>query len=514
MGSKLDIPNGVMLNAYPDSLGGNLANINRVLKREELKGVFSSFYILPTLFESDLDRGFSVKSYNLNEDIVEPEDLEELKSMDINLKLDFVLNHLSVQSPQFRDILEKGDKSQYVDLFLDWNKFWDGNGELGSEGYIIPHEKYLSKLFMRKPGFPILKVPFPDGSFRFYWNTFYQSVIEPTLEGEKTKYLGQMDLNAKSPGVWEFYEDTFKKLSNYGAKIVRLDAFAYLHKEIGYSNFFNEPGTWDYLSRIKEIADRYNLVLLPEIHSKYEDKLHLKLAEKGYPIYDFFFPGLVIDMIESKNSEHLLSWVDEIVTEGLTTFNMLGCHDGIPLLDVKGLLNDQRIDQLMSIVKERGGRVKDLFGPDGKKISYYQINATFFSALGEEENKLLLARAIQIFMPGTPIVWYLDLFAGKNDIWAADNIGHKDINRTNLTTREIEDKLQDRVVLEQLRILNFRNTNRAFKNSPLLDVETSNVKRPIFKWSNGEFKAKLTIDLEENSFVIESKEPNKDWVLF
>ena len=73
-----------------------------------------------------------------------------------------------------------------------------------------------------------------------------------------------MDVNAKSPLVWKFYEATLKQLKAYGCSILRLDAFAYLHKAVGESNFFNEPGTWDYLSRIKEIADRHQLILLPD----------------------------------------------------------------------------------------------------------------------------------------------------------------------------------------------------------------------------------------------------------
>ena len=98
---------------------------------------------------------------------------------------------------------------------------------------------------------------------------------------------------------------------------------------------------------------------------------------------------------------------------------------------------------------DRGGRVKNLYGPDGKKISYYQVNATFFSALGEDEKKLRLARAIQMFMPGIPQVWYLDLFAGKNDYAAADSgatAGHKEINRTTLTMNDIEQGLKRPVV--------------------------------------------------------------------
>ena len=93
-------------------------------------------------------------------------------------------------------------------------------------------------------------------------------------------------------------------------------------------------------------------------------------------------------------------------------------------------------------ILERGGRIKNLYGPDGTKIAYYQVNATYFSALGEDDQKLRLARAIQLFTPGVPQVWYLDLFAGKNDYAAADRGGtggHKEINRTTLTLSDIEE---------------------------------------------------------------------------
>ena len=104
----------------------------------------------------------------------------------------------------------------------------------------------------------------------------------------------------------------------------------------------------------------------------------------------------------------------------------------------KGLLEDNEIEDIMNIILERGGRVKNLYDPSGKKISYYQVNATFFSALGENEQKLLLARAIQLFMPGIPQIWYLDIFAGKNNYEAADEAGsggHKEINRTTLISK-------------------------------------------------------------------------------
>jgi sucrose phosphorylase len=329
----------------PDSIGGKLADTVSLLPKPELKDLFSLFYILPTFFNSDLDRVFSIIDYDLNRDLVSENDIDALKGLGITFKFDLILNHLSVASPQFQDLLEKGDSSDYKNFFVDWNAFWCRHGEMGDSGYIVPRQEYLDKLFMRKPGLPILKVGFPDGSERPYWNTFYQQVsyhevtpqdfsgirgvtresapviaalvnenieagadpeemnlngydhlkhkLLPVLE-KKRRYLGQMDLNAGSEQVWAFYEETLKKLKQYGAKIIRLDAFAYLHK-----------------------------------------------------------------------------------------------------------------------------------GP---------VNATFFSALGEDERKLRLARAIQLFMPGIPQIWYLDLFAGRNDYAAADlggPAGHKEINRSN-----------------------------------------------------------------------------------
>ena len=115
--------NKPMLNAYPDSLGGKLEEIVNLLKTDEMQDVFSSFYVLPSLYHSDLDRGFSVVDYELNEELADREDLERLKELGIDLKLDFILNHASAQSPQFRDLVEKGEASDYRDFFIDWNQF-------------------------------------------------------------------------------------------------------------------------------------------------------------------------------------------------------------------------------------------------------------------------------------------------------------------------------------------------------------------------------------------------------
>ena len=544
--------NGPMLNAYPDSMGGTLDDIVKVLSKDELKDVFESFYILPSIFNTDLDRGFSVIDYGINEELGSKEAIEAIKDMGIDLKLDFILNHASVLSKEFQDIIKNGENSKYKDFFIDWNKFWEGCGTLTKEGYIQPDEKYIKDMFFRKPGLPILMVRFPDGRNVPYWNTFYQEVRYKNLEAEdlmekmdiqyvaatrlaqcvnsqisqgtsvaelklgkyeqyrdevvdllesSRRYLGQMDLNIKSPLVWEFYENTLKTLSSYGAKIVRLDAFAYAPKEPGEKNFLNDPGTWDLLQKVRELADKNGVTLLPEIHASYGEKIYELVAGKGYMTYDFFLPGLLIYAIENHNPDVLINWAKELVEKDIRVVNMLGCHDGIPLLDLKGLLPEDEIQKMIDVLVSRGGFVKDLHGA---KNMYYQVNATYYSALGEDDKKMLFARAIQMFMPGKPQVWYLDLFAGKNDheaVARAGAGGHKEINRTNLTMEQIEEGLKKDVVKKQIELLQLRKSHPAFGFDSKLSINT-NGSVVSFTWTKDNDAITLEADFESLEYQI------------
>ncbi len=489
--------NGPMLNAYPDSVGGNLSKIRELLSKE-LSGAFSSFYVLPSLYHSDLDRGFSVIDYDLEKTLAKPEDLEGLKDLGIDLKLDIILNHASTQSPQFLDLLEKGEKSEYADFFIDWNRFWEGKGTMTEEGYIQPDPELIKDMFFRKPGLPLLMVEMKDGTKKPYWNTFYQEVIE-NPDGSK-KYLGQMDLNIESPKVFDFYRETLKKLASYGASIVRLDAFAYAPKAPGRRNFLNEPETWDLLSSIRDIAEPLGLTLLPEIHDAYSAKIYKKVADKGFMTYDFFLPGLLIDAIDRAKPDILVSWAREIYESGIKTVNMLGCHDGIPVLDLKGLLDDNEIQALIDRIVSRGGLIKNLHG---QKNMYYQVNSTYYSALGADDDKMTLARAIQLFMPGKPQVWYLDLFAGENDLAAVEKAGpggHKEINRTNLSLVDVEKALEKPVVKEQLRLLKLRNTHPAFEGGAF--KAESDGAHLSMSWEKDGKSISLKADLKEKNYEI------------
>ena len=179
---------------------------------------------------------------------------------------------------------------------------------------------------------------------------------------------------------------------------------------------------------------------------------------------------------------------------------MLGCHDGIPLLDLKGLLPEERIQKLIDTVVSRGGMIKNLHGA---KNVYYQVNATYYSALGEDDRKMLLARALQLFMPGKPQIWYLDLFAGRNDLEAVRRAGpggHKEINRTNISLADCEARLAEPLGQAQLALLKMRNTSAAFARDAEISVSCSG-SGLSFIWRAGGEEASLTADLADCSFT-------------
>ena len=555
---------GAMLNAYPDSLGGKLSDIVSLLERDECKNAFKSFYILPSVFDTDLDRGFSVISYDLNHRFASRDDIERLQKNGIDLKLDFILNHLSVLSPQFQDILKNGRESQYWNFFIDWNAFWQGYGTMTEEGYIQPDSDAIKNMFFRKPGLPLLMVRLPDGTSAPFWNTFYQQVKYDPVDAQtimhaaglqyaesdllaqrindalsqgitpakidlsdfadkrdciidmleqRRKYLGQMDLNLNSDQVWQYYAQTLARLAEYGASIVRLDAFAYAAKAPGKRNFLNEPETWDTLERVRSMAQQYNVELLPEIHASYSEGTYKKLSDMGYATYDFFLPGLLIDAIENCDGTTLCTWAREVYQNKIRTVNMLGCHDGIPLLDLKGLIPEERIQQLIDLIVSRGGMIKNLHG---QKNVYYQVNATYYSALGEDDRKLLLARAIQLFMPGKPQVWYLDLFAGKNDTAAVARggaAGHKEINRTNLSKSDIEERLKWPVVRTQLDMLRAYNSCPAFGENAEFTLNQPSQSTLEFHWQANGAKADLHVDLKSISFSMNVETPDGEYRL-
>ena len=544
--------NGTMLNAYPDSLGRNLGETVAFLSKPELKDAFRGFYILPSVFNTDLDHGFSVISYDLCDELAKKEDLKALRDLGLELTFDIILNHLSVLSPQFQDVLKHGEASEYRDFFIDWNRFWQGCGPLEEDGCIHPTPDKFLALNLRTNSLPVLMARFPDGREMPFWCTFYQQRVYPQptvfdmLEvtshryqtakrlaaritdglqagqapdqmdwtgfeayrdaackwlSEHRHYLGQLDVNYRSPLVWAWYEQVMTQLHDYGASVIRLDAFTRLHKAPGRGNFLNEPETWDILERLREMARRHGLTVLPEMHSPYSARSHQKIAEHGGQPYDYYLPGLILDALDTGESAYLFGWLQEQLQLGIRPINMLGCHDGIPIRDIRGLLPDV-IDGIIQRTVDRGGLRKWIYGADPQ---VYQLNTTYYSALGCDGQKMLTARAIQLFMPGKPQIWYEDLLAGENDLEALKRdptLDEREINRRCYTLEAADARLSLPVVKEQLKLLQMRNLHPAFAEDAAIEAEQPDPHSLKITWRCRDACAVLEADLAAADYHI------------
>ena len=138
--------NGGYAQCLPGQYRKKFEDCIQLLEEESLKDCFSHFYILPTFFNSDLDRGFSIINYDVNQELVQDSDLDRLKALGIQLKFDIVLNHLSVASPQFKDLLENGEAFCTKTFLFIGTTFAQDESVVGKDGVAVPKPAHLSKL--------------------------------------------------------------------------------------------------------------------------------------------------------------------------------------------------------------------------------------------------------------------------------------------------------------------------------------------------------------------------------
>ena len=470
------LKNGVMLITYANSLGKNISELQYVLDHY-IDGAVAGVHILP-FFPSSSDRGFSPMQY----DIVNPEfgDWSHLTGLSEKhfLIYDFMINHLSSQSFHFQDFVAKKDKSPYAGMFIRYKEFWP-NGE--------PTPENIEEIYKRKPREPYVVVTFKDGTTEKVWCTFGDD---------------QIDLNIKNDVTWQFIKDNLQILAHHGAAIVRLDAFAYTPKKVGGTCFFEEPEIWKMLERVQKILAPYHVEILPEMHENYT--IQLKLAEKGYWVYDFALPMLLLHALYTGETANLVHWLRICPRQQFTT---LDTHDGIGVVDVRGLLTDEQINKTKDLLFSKGANVNQIYSTEAyNNLDIYQINCTYYSALGNDDNAYIIARAVQMFTPGIPQVYYVGLLAGRNDIQLVESTKNgRDINRHSYTIEEITQEVKRPVVQKILKLMKFRNEFPAFEGEC---ETTANGSVLTIKRVNGSYAAELVADMKLHTWSITYSGPD------
>ena len=468
----MKLKNEIMLITYADSMGKNLKELKAVLDKN-YKNAIGGVHILP-FFPSSADRGFAPIKYDeVDKAFGSFDDIEEL-SKEYYLMFDFMVNHISAQSEYYKDFLEKKDASAYKDYFIRYSEFWQ-NGE--------PTQEQIDLIYKRKPRAPYIEAEFADGSKEKIWCTFSEE---------------QIDLDITKPATKKFIQDTLEFMCKKGASIIRLDAFAYAVKKANTSCFFVEPDIWDLLFDIQKITNNYGAQILPEIHEHYT--IPLKLAQKDFWIYDFALPVLTLHALYNHTGIYLKKWMQMCPMKQFTT---LDTHDGIGIVDVKDLMPDEEIDMVKEQMYSHGANVKKIYSSEAyNNLDIYQVNTTYYSALGNNDPAYLLARAIQFFAPGIPQVYYVGLLAGVNDIELMERTKNgRDINRHYYTSEDV-DKEQERTVVRKLKqLMELRNTHKAFSIDGTIKIEALDDQLTITRAYDTQ-SLTLNADLTTHKFVI------------
>ena len=481
------IDNSVMLITYADSISRDIPDLSRVLETY-FPGAFGGVHILP-FFPSSGDHGFAVITYDTPDPTFGTwEDVDRLGEQ-YYLMADFMLNHVSIRCPEFRDYMEKGEASPYRDMFIHWNEFWP-NGE--------PTEEELRALYVRKDRGSFKDFTRADGETVRLWNTFFEE---------------QVDIDPNTAPTKEYYDRNLKLLCSH-VPLIRFDAFAYASKRPGSSCFFVEPEIWDVLRIGMKPLLESGTEMLPEIHENY--KIQLKMAERGYWVYDFALPLILIHGLLAGRTDRLLHWLRICPRKQFTT---LDTHDGIGVVDAAGLLTEEEIDLVqehVDVITEPAKQYihfPSTIKKEGGKVKRYQLGCTYYDAVDSDDRKYLLARTAQFFTPGIPQVYYVGALAGRNDIEALKN-GQtpRDINRHYYSEEELAEETKRPVVQELLKLMRIRNTVKAFNGTMTASAEAPEEGAETHEitvcWTHEDSSITLWADFRTLEFTITLQDPD------
>ena len=436
--------NEVQLITYVDRLGGGDLRTLHGLLRGPLAGLFGGVHLLPFYHPIDgADAGFDpIDHTQVDARLGDWADIGAM-TQDIDVMADVIVNHMSADSPQFQDFSARGSASAHDGLFLTLDRVFPQGAT----------EADLLQVYRPRPGLPLTCAVLANGEKRILWTTFTPQ---------------QVDIDVTHPQGQAYLSGILRTLAGSGIRMVRLDAVGYAIKRPGGSCFMM-PETFAFIDRFAAEARALGIEVLVEIHSHY--RRQIEIAARVDWVYDFALPPLALHALMTGRSEALRRWIAVRPTNALT---VLDTHDGIGIIDIgadaadregsPGLVPPEELDALVEWMHDNsGGQSRQATGAAASNLDLYQVNCTFYDALGRDDEAYLAARALQCFLPGVPQVYYVGLLAGENDmaLLAHSGVG-RDINRHRYSLPEIEAQLQRPVVQGLMDLLRLRNRHPAF----------------------------------------------------
>ncbi|GAP21710.1 sugar phosphorylase [Leptolinea tardivitalis] len=422
-----------------------------------LANSISSIHILP-FYPWSSDDGFSVKDYGtVDPALGDWSDIDHLGRF-FRLMFDAVINHASVQGDWFQAFLQ--NDPNFLDFFITVE------GEPDLTQVIRPRTLPLLTEFQSSTG------------KRKVWTTFSAD---------------QADLNYANPEVLLRILDVLLTYAQHGAQFIRLDAIAYLWKEIGTS-CLHQPQTHAIIQLFRKVLDDVapHVYIITETNVPHVDNISYfgNGENEAQLVYNFALPPLVLHTLRTGDATALSNWAAGLAlpSEKTTFFNFLASHDGIGLNPIRGILSNNEIDQLVQDTLQHGGLISYKNNPDGTQ-SPYEMNINYFDALSDpggyeplpfQIDRFMAAQAIMLMLRGLPGIYFHSLFGSRGWKDGVRQTGqNRSINREKLELTNLEADLtnprsiRSQVFRRYCDLLSRRASSQAFDpygNQEILDM--------------------------------------------
>jgi sucrose phosphorylase len=411
-----------------------------------LPGRINTIHILP-FYPYSSDDGFSVMDYRAVHPAFGDWDHISRFSRNFRLMFDAVINHASVQHEWFQAFLR--DDPRYRDYFV----VVEGNPDLSQ--------------VVRPRALPLLTTFDMSSGPKRVWTTFSAD---------------QVDLNFQNPDVLLEVIDTLLFYVSHGAQLIRLDAIAYLWKEIGTS-CIHLPQTHRVIRLFRAVLDIVapHVMLITETNVPHQDNISYfgNGADEAQMVYNFALPPLVLHTFYTNDSRVLSNWAAGLTlpSNQTTFFNFLASHDGIGINPARGILADEEIEALIQRVIKHGGLVSYKDDVSGAQIPY-ELNINYFDALSNQKfseslitqvDRFMAAQAIMLALVGVPGIYFHSLFGSRS--WHAGvelTRRNRTINRQKFDLTGFEAELNDesslrhQVFQRYAQLLRARGSSSAF----------------------------------------------------
>ncbi len=416
----------------------------KFLLQRGLGHVLSTVHILP-FFPYSSDDGFSVIDYRL----IDPAlgDWSDVASLgqDFDLMFDLVINHCSRHSEWFRKYLH--GEEPYASFFIEVDPLQD-----------------VSQV-TRPRSHPLLTPYATSRGTRHVWTTFSDD---------------QIDLNFASPSVLVEMIDILLFYLQQGARIIRLDAIAYLWKELGTS-CIHLPQTHEVVKLMRTIVDALapGTILLTETNVPHEENVsYYGDGDEAQMVYQFSLAPLLAEALQTGNATVLNRWLADLepTPQGTSVFNFTASHDGIGVRPLEGIMPADRLERFIEAVRHRGGHVSMKRNADGSE-SPYELNITYFDVVADPDNpdpllqvrRFLAGQAVMLSLKGIPGIYFHSLVGTPNNLAGVQETGRaRSINRRKFERDELAtildqtDSPQAQVLEGYRRLLAVRREQPAF----------------------------------------------------